>query len=79
MLDDREKRRKLVLEQREKRKKKQERQSKERGDIWKLSFRSEPDPDIQRFFFEPIPWLIGGFIFCSIGLIVLELYEFLTS
>ncbi|WP_298974253.1 hypothetical protein [uncultured Psychrobacter sp.] len=79
MLDDREKRRKLVLEQREKRKKKKERQNKERGDIWKLFFRSEPDPDIQRFFFEPLPWLIGAIIFFSIILIVLELYEFLTS
>ena len=76
-MDNKEKRRKLVLEQKRKRERRKEK--KERGDIWKLFFRSEPDPDIQRFFFEPIPWLIGAIIFFGIILVVLELYEFLTS
>ncbi|MDN3442545.1 hypothetical protein QL898_12980 [Psychrobacter sp. APC 3279] len=77
MLDDREKRRKLVLEQREKRKKKQERQSKERGDIWKLFF--EPNPEFAKFFLQPIPWLLGLAVFSIILVIVIDLFEFFTS
>lgn len=83
MLEDKEKRRKHMLEEREKRKqiKEKDRQKRkkreERGTVWKLFFK--PDPEFAKFFAEPIPWLIGAGIFFGIIIIVLKLFEFFTS
>lgn len=77
MLDDRDKRRRCMLEERKKRENKRKKQTEEKGVVWKLFF--EPDPEFAKFFSEPIPWLIGLALFCGVGLIALELFEFFIS
>lgn len=83
MLEDIEKRRKHMLEEREKReqikeKNRQKRKKREeRGTVWKLFFK--PDPEFAKFFAEPIPWLIGLALFSIVLVIIIDLFEFFSS
>lgn len=78
MLDDRNKRKKHMLEEREKIKEKDvQKGKKKRGTVWKLFF--EPDPEFAKFFAEPIPWLIGLALFFILLVIVIDLFEFFSS